>query len=160
MKLYHGSNTPVEAPDVTRSRSNLDFGRGFYATSFRQQAESWAQRKAIRTKTSAVISVFEFSEDCGALSVLKFSDDAEWLDFVCSCRRGSDDYLAYDLIIGPVADDRVYNAVDMYFRGIWDARTTLEAVRFYKCSDQYCFVSQRAVDNLLRFRESYEVSHD
>lgn len=33
MKLYHGSSCVVQAPDVAKSRTNLDFGRGFYTTS-------------------------------------------------------------------------------------------------------------------------------
>lgn len=35
--------------------------------------------------------------------------------------------------------------------------STLEALRFYDKNDQYCFVSQAAIDALLVFRGSYEV---
>ena len=48
MKLFHGSNTVVDRPDVARSRDRLDFGRGFYLTSVKKQAELWARRKAMR----------------------------------------------------------------------------------------------------------------
>lgn len=41
MKLFHGSNTVVDRPDVARSRDRLDFGRGFYLTSVKKQAELW-----------------------------------------------------------------------------------------------------------------------
>lgn len=44
--------------------------------------------------------------------VLYFPDDATWLEFVCACRRGEEIYLDYDVIVGPVADDSVYEAVD------------------------------------------------
>lgn len=43
MKLFHGSNTVVDRPDVARSRDRLDFGRGFYLTSVKKQAELWAR---------------------------------------------------------------------------------------------------------------------
>ena len=44
MKLYHSSNVCVERPDTEHSRLYLDFGRGFYLTSFYEQAERYAQR--------------------------------------------------------------------------------------------------------------------
>ena len=40
--LYHGSYTEVSAPLAKVGRRNLDFGQGFYLTSIRKQAESWA----------------------------------------------------------------------------------------------------------------------
>jgi hypothetical protein len=33
MKLYHGSNQIIERPDLSKGRSFLDFGRGFYLAS-------------------------------------------------------------------------------------------------------------------------------
>ena len=46
MRLFHGSSIVVSEPRIGFSRANLDFGRGFYATSIRTQAERWAKRKA------------------------------------------------------------------------------------------------------------------
>lgn len=46
MIVYHGSNCIVDHPDIYHSFHNLDFGKGFYATSNRQQAERWARRKS------------------------------------------------------------------------------------------------------------------
>lgn len=157
MRLYHGSTLRIERPDARHSRANLDFGKGFYTTSFRAQAENWAHRKALRTGATPVVNVYECAELSDAYHVRRFPDDRAWLDFICACRRGEEGYLAYDVIVGPVADDRVYDAVDLYYRGIWDEDTTLEAIRFYQRSDQYCFVSQAAIEGLLTFTEAYEV---
>ena len=44
MLLYHTSNVEVTTPDVTHSRKHLYFGRGFYLTSLREQAEKYGQR--------------------------------------------------------------------------------------------------------------------
>ena len=41
--LFHGSYAIVSQPQVAHGRRNLDFGRGFYLTSLRPQAERWAQ---------------------------------------------------------------------------------------------------------------------
>ena len=158
MRLYHGSSLRIPRPDVTHSRPNLDFGQGFYLTSIQHQAERWALRKASFEDMRPIVNVFEFDEDLSGLSVLRFSDnDASWVDFVCRCRRGETANHGFDLIIGGVADDKVYEAVNMYFRGLWDLDTTLSALKFYERNDQYCFVTQTAVDERLVFVESYEV---
>jgi len=38
MQLFHGSYLAVEKPDISFSRDNVDFGRGFYTTPIREQA--------------------------------------------------------------------------------------------------------------------------
>lgn len=48
MIVFHGSNKIVEKPNVQFSKNYLDFGKGFYVTSFKKQAERWALRKASR----------------------------------------------------------------------------------------------------------------
>lgn len=46
MIVYHGSSEIVKRPDVLHSYRQLDFGKGFYVTSNKEQAERWARRKA------------------------------------------------------------------------------------------------------------------
>jgi hypothetical protein len=48
MKIYHGSLEAVEKPDISFSRTNTDFGRGFYTTTIKSQAEKWAMRSKRR----------------------------------------------------------------------------------------------------------------
>ena len=60
MILYHGSDVIVSTPGVEYSTRNLDFGKGFYTTSIKEQAVRWAQRKALINKAKCgFISVFE-----------------------------------------------------------------------------------------------------
>lgn len=157
MRLYHGSDCAIPKPDITHSRRNLDFGKGFYTTTFKRQAESWAIRKGLRSNRPAIVSVYEFDAKAPGLKIREFTSDRDWLDFVCSCRRGGTEYKSYDLIIGSIADDKVYAAVDMYFNGLWDADRTIDALRYYQRNDQFCFVRQEAIDHCLSFIESYEV---
>ena len=63
MILYHGSICEIRHPDVSFSKSNLDFGCAFYLTSYRQQAEKWARRKAMRHQCQPVLNVYEFTDD-------------------------------------------------------------------------------------------------
>ena len=66
MRLYHGSTMTVRKPAIFRNRSKTDFGKGFYTTTNREQAEKWAQIKKNRDGNNenvrAVVSVFEFDE--------------------------------------------------------------------------------------------------
>lgn len=92
------------------------------------------------------------------MQVLSFEKENEkWLEFVCACRRGEELNSVYDMIIGNVADDAVFKTVDMYFRGVWDKKKVLEELRFYKMNDQVCIVNQEALDQILTFKEFYEV---
>lgn len=159
MRLYHGSSRVVQLPDVAKSRSNLDFGRGFYTTSIRGQPQTWARRKAALEKGEAYVNEYELDEGkLAGRAILRFSDpDERWVRFVCDCRRGGDAFRGYDLVVGGVANDRVYYAVDMFYQGLWDIGTTLEALRYYEVNDQWCFISQSLVDDALRFVGASEV---
>ena len=159
MRLYHGSDCEVRLPDVSFSRKSVDFGRGFYLTSFEDQAVRWARRKAMRSHGEPVLNVY----DCDVQRLEGFAVKTfkaygrEWLDFVCACRKASDVSHDYDIVIGPVANDRVFEAVNMYFQELWDAQTTLDALAFYERNDQFCFASQHAIDELLAFESARKV---
>lgn len=48
MIVYHGSTEIINNPDVMHSKKYLDFGRGFYITTFENQAKKWTVRKGMR----------------------------------------------------------------------------------------------------------------
>ncbi|WP_026528074.1 DUF3990 domain-containing protein [Butyrivibrio sp. VCD2006] len=159
MKVYHGSIEVVKAPDVLHSSRALDFGKGFYVTTVKEQAEKWAKRKAdLYDKPVGVINEYEMKTDKSGFIEKTFTDDlGEWIDFVCNCRDGGDDYLKYDLISGKVANDKVFRVVDMYHQGIWDKERALKEIKVYETYDQIAFVSQKAIDQLLSYVSYYEV---
>lgn len=159
MIVYHGSTEVILSPDNRHSQQHLDFGQGFYVTTFQEQAERWAKRKAMRKGGTAIVNVYELSEQFDTFKVLTFPEDNEtWLDYVCSCRRGSEAYIEYDLVIGSVANDDVFRTIDMYFRGIWDKERTISELQFYKMNDQYCLILQEIIEQNLKFIRSYEVT--
>lgn len=56
-KVYEISNIVVSHPDVLHTFRNLDFGKGFYVTTVREQAERWAKRKAdFESGTPAILN--------------------------------------------------------------------------------------------------------
>lgn len=158
MIVYHGTTVEIQNPDVTFSKKYLDFGKGFYLTTYQNQAEKWALRKSLRQKASAIVNVYEMSDNLTEFKVLSFAEETEkWLDFVCACRKGENIYKNYDIVIGSVADDDVFKTVDMYFRGIWDKKRALDELHYYKMNNQICIVSQRALDMVLTYKECYNV---
>lgn len=159
MTVYHGSSILVPRPDVQHSFRPLDFGRGFYVTSVQEQAERWARRKAdLLGAEKAVVNQYRMRDDTAGFLVKTFGADlSEWIDFVCACRDGQSVYQAYDLIMGKVANDKVFRVVDMYHAGIWDKERAIREIRVYPNYDQIAFITQRAIDGLLAFETSWEV---
>lgn len=157
MIVYHGSIEIVKNPDINHSFRPLDFGKGFYVTTVKDQAIKWAKRKAdIYNHEKGIVNFYEMSDVFDGLKKKSFPDDLEeWIDFVCACRDGSMEYTKYDLIFGKVADDKVFRVVDMYHQGIWDRDRALKEIKVYDTYDQIAFISQKAIDKLLKF-ESYE----
>ena len=108
--LYHGSYVSVSLPQVNVGRRYLDFGRGFYLTSLRHQAEKWADIVASRKGRSAVgvLNVFSFNEKQAIEDGVRFKRfdtyDIEWLNYVVACRGGKDASLEYDVVEGGVAN--------------------------------------------------------
>ena len=162
MIVYHGSDIVVENPDVLHSYRPLDFGKGFYVTSVREQAVRWARRKAtLRGREKAIINVYHLAENTEGLLIKTFDEDlVEWIDFVCDCRDIGEKYLRYDLISGKVANDRVFRVVDMYHTGIWDKDRALKEIKVYSSYDQIAFITQKAIDQLLSFMSYEEVSFE
>ena len=156
MILYHGSYLEIVHPDLQHSRARVDFGKGFYTTPLYEQAEKWCRRMKTRHR-SGIISVYEFDEGiCSELKVLSFENYSEaWLDFILSCRREQDNS-KYDLVIGGVANDKVFNTVELYFDGLIDKNEAIKRLRYEKPNLQVCFRTARAL-SALRFLRSEQV---
>ena len=158
MKVYHGSTVVVEKPLASYGRSNLDFGEGFYTTSMQNQAEKWIQR-FIALEKKGIINIYNFddSDIQQKFRYKKFLEyNEEWLDFVLGCRTGSKDYLKYDIIEGGIANDKVFNTIELYFSNLIDKNTALQRLKFEKPNNQICFINQEVLDEVLHFESYYE----
>lgn len=161
MLLYHGSTMAVRKPIVSRGRGKTDFGKGFYTTTSREQAEKWAQIKRDRMgdEAHAIVSVFELDETVlnNPVYHTRHFDGAtaEWLDFVVGNRRG-EVYHNFDLIMGPVANDKLYATITLYENGILDANAAIEQLNTHQLFDQLSFHTTKAC-KLLTFVETFEL---
>ena len=151
MKVYHGSFMEVPAPDVLHSRKNVDFGKGFYVTPIFEQAKKWALRFRREGKAS-VVSSYEFDErSYEEFKVLSFKEySEEWLDFILDCRKGNDRF-DYDVVIGGVANDRVFNTIELFSDGLIDKEETIKRLRYERPNLQICFRTQEAINRTLTF---------
>lgn len=157
MKLYHGSNIAVQNPKIIKSDRRLDFGTGFYLTSDLAQAERWAElTKMRRNAGDAIVSVFEFDEIIlKSLNVLHFQKaDKTWLEYVTANRKNiplqNDDY---DVVIGPVANDKTMPVISLYFSGIYDIEETIKRLLPQKLNDQFTFKTEKSL-TALKFLEA------
>ncbi|MFR5092662.1 MAG: DUF3990 domain-containing protein [Adlercreutzia equolifaciens] len=142
MILYHGSNVEVRLPRILTTNRSLDFGAGFYTTSSLNQAERWAQLQTQRRRSGrATVSCYEIDESAfDSLSLLRFKGaDAAWLDFVVENRKSLYKGELYDLVIGPVANDRTMSVINDYMNDQIDRETALILLKPQNLSDQYRF---------------------
>lgn len=117
LTLYHGTidkhvQSVLWKVDLTQGKPNADFGKGFYTTTVRRQAESWAWQLSLRTGSSpAVVSFCLKRGELAKFDSLWFVrgnfDAADFWSLVFHCRRGGDHNKQpggwYDVVVGPVA---------------------------------------------------------
>ncbi|MCL2073930.1 MAG: DUF3990 domain-containing protein [Marinilabiliaceae bacterium] len=161
MKVYHGSYTEIDEIDLNFCEVGKDFGRGFYVTNLYKQAEIWAKRKGKFNRTTGIVTEFDFNENIPKimkLNVLKFVEyNDEWLEFVVLNRLNERDQQAhdYDIIEGPVADDKVAEQIDDYIAGSLSQKDFLNDL-VYNPSHQICFCTIQSLQALQLSKEKID----
>lgn len=159
MILYHGSVEIVDNPEIRIPSRSLDYGYGFYTTTSFKQAEDWVKRKLNANSPIGYVNVYELDEDLvKSLKTLLFKSPTEdWLDFVMSNRTNKDFNHDFDIVYGPVANDKVYAAFALYEGGIIDKQNLISELKAYKLVDQYLFHTDNAL-KAIKFIEAKEVT--
>ena len=153
MEVYHASTVIVESPDSTHSRAFLDFGPGFYVTTLKEQAVKYGARFTNRGKAS-FLNTYELADDLSPWKVIEFKRyDEAWLDFVTECRQGRA-VGDYDVVIGGIANDKVFRTVDLYFAGDISKEECLRRLIFEAPNNQICIRSQQVLNACLTFKSS------
>lgn len=165
MKLYHGSNILVKSPDLKFAKKGRDFGVGFYLTSYKEQAQRWALRKTREGKGHAYVSIYTFDEiafESNGLNIKVFNGISEdWATFVKNCRLEIQDLnsnwdFKYDIIIGEVANDRMYALFELFEAGEITAEVFVSTLKYKEKSNQYSFHTEKSL-NYMKYLESYIV---
>ena len=156
MLLYHGSNVTVKKPRLIKQNRFLDFGFGFYTTTNKNQAVSFAKKVTDRRKCGiATVNIYEIDEKIAfeQCDILKFSSpDEAWLDFVTANRKGIYVGAKYDLIYGAVANDDVYRTLALYMSGVLTKEQTISALKIRKLFNQLVFATEKSLQ-YLNFKE-------
>ena len=163
MRLYHGSNIAIDNINLAMCRPYKDFGQGFYLTDIEEQAEKMAIRVAKIYGEKPIVNIYEIEDNFKNLKNLKIKDfgiqtTEEWARFVMNNRsRAFTDMKnvlcnkdnKYDIVIGPVADDKMALLFRQYENDIIDFKTLLRGMIYKKTSSQYSFHTENSV-KLLR----------
>jgi hypothetical protein len=152
MLLYHGSNLIVEKPRLIPQSRGLDFGAGFYLTTSEAQARKFSSSVVKRRNSGApTVNIYEYDEVNAnkTLDIAVFPEpNAIWLEFVRDNRLKTYVGKQYDVIFGPVADDRVYQTIQALVIGQFTVEAALVALKPHKLFDQYCFATEKALTML------------
>lgn len=156
MILYHGSNIEITQIDLSKSKPHKDFGKGFYLSDNEEQAFNMAKQRVIQTDSGyEVINRYEFDDSCltnGSLNVKRFdSYSEEWAEFILANRdrNNKDRVHDYDIVIGPIADDKVGVQIRLFLEEYIDMATFKNRLQYLKgMTIQYYFGTQRAIQTL------------
>ena len=159
MILYHGTTEVIGVIDLSKCRLRTDFGRGFYISSKLGTARDWAIGRA---GFSGIPTVMRYEiknailSDC-TLRYLRFDKPSkEWLDFIRDNRRRDlhsgktlEPRHVYDIVSGPIANDKVADVVDLYCKGRINADEAIARTRALPSVFQLSLHTQQALNHIL-----------
>ncbi len=167
MILYHGSNTDIKTIDLAMCRPYKDFGRGFYLTVLKEQAEKMANRVARLYGGTPVVNTFEIEDEFLLKSDLRIKNfgtetSEEWARFVMNNRnRKFQDFSSsecnldnkFDIVIGPIANDDMAVLFRQYENGIISFENMVSGMIYKETTNQYSFHTEKAISLLRKVSE-------
>lgn len=153
--LFHGSKEGLSVITSEGSRENCDFGKGFYL------GESYSQALSFVVE-NVKSSVYSFRYSLDGLTLKKFDCNLDWMLAICYYRRKLKNYASNqmirdilrdvdnaDVIIAPIADNRMFHIMTQFSEGEINADVALHSLSASGLGSQYVFRTDRALDNLI-----------
>lgn len=157
--VYHVSCAEVKKPSVDVNGENLGFGKGFYLTNSKIEAEAMAGKMS----DNAIINVYEFNYFKTKNVGYRFNEfetyNKEWLNFVVDCRKGKDVAVDYDIVIAGGIYDEIADIVNDYEKKIITAEEAVEQLRYKDVKFQICILNQEIIDFNLEFVELLTINY-
>ena len=150
MILYHTSNREIRDPDIHHGRKNADFGWGFYLTPDREFNYRWARE-------NAVINEYEFDES--ELDIKVFSRDTDWFEYIFN-NRLLVDTLNADVVIGPIANDTIFDTLGIITSGYLKSEDALKLLMIGPAYTQIAIKTEKAASQLKWIRSERVERHD
>lgn len=157
--LYHGSKSGIEGPIAPKSRKQCDFGKGFYMGT--EPGQALTLICDYEDSRFYIVSVA-----MQELAVLEVPADLEWAMIVAYHRgrmekiKGTPLYRKYqeltrekDLVIGSIANDRMFFVIDNFFIGNITDAALVNSLSALELGKQYVAVTQKACDTVRVERE-------
>lgn len=147
--IYYGGYKEVEFPPIHLDRFTKDFSWGFYFTDVEEQAQERAGKFI-----TPVVNTYRL-KNIEKLNVKRLEDYTdEWLDFVMHCRNGG--VHDYDIVIGRMADDSIYEYLEAYELDRMDKQRFFELM---ESKYSTCQISIHTLKGLrcIEFVESYQI---
>lgn len=156
--LHHGSNVPINKIDLSFSKKGKDFGKGFYLNPDYGQALEMAEFKTSFYESGIpTVSSFEFdiekAKEDGLNIKLYEEYSAEWAKFVVNNRSNNSDapIHSYDIVIGPIADDKVGFQIRLYADGDISVEKLISRIKYKRDKAmQYFFANEKSITYLKR----------
>lgn len=162
--LYHGSKSGIEGKIEPKSRSQCDFGKGFYMGTDPSQALTLICD--YEKSKFYIVSV-----DLSDLNMIEVPADIEWAMLVAYHRgrmekiKGTALYEKYrkmadnkDLVIGSIANDRMFYVIDNFFIGNVTDAALVGSLSALQLGKQYVAVTQKGCD-AVQIEAEVEISH-
>lgn len=152
--LYHGSKFGIKGNIEPKSRSKCDFGKGFYMGTEPSQALTLI---CDYEKSKFYIVSMAIDE----LEILDVPVDLEWAMIVAYYRgrmekiKGTEFYNKYhdlandkDVIVGSIADDRMFYVIDNFFLGNITDAALVNSLSALELGKQYVAITQKSCDSV------------
>lgn len=155
IELYHASNQIISKVDIHHGRKNADFAQGFYLSDDKEFVSRWSK---LRKDEDSYINIYEL--DLEDLKTIELKRDKQWFDYIFSNRHNHQDYLSeYDLIIGPIANDTIYNTFGVITSGILDDQVAFKLLDIGPIYKQFVIKTDKA-NSHLKYIDSYIIDKE
>lgn len=157
--LYHGSKSGISFPIKPNSRTECDFGSGFYLSDNALQALT-----LVCNEKSPVF--YTFSVNLSNLKILNLDLNITWALLISFYRgymniiKDSDIYKKYsnlcneyDVVSGYIADDRMYKVMKNFFDGQITDIALISSLSSLDLGKQYVCKNQSTCDKLIMIKE-------
>lgn len=152
--LYHGSKSGIKGNIIPSSRNRCDFGSGFY-----MGTDAMQPLTLICDFDKSVFYIV--SIDLEGLRIIDIPKSIEWAMFIAYHRgrldsiKGSvlygkwqDIEKDYDIVVGNIADDRMFFVLDSFFQGNITDKALVESLSTLALGKQYAAITQKACNKI------------
>ena len=160
--LFHGAKSEIEGKiRIDKSRTNNDFGQGFYT------GENYGQALSFVSGFDRS-SVYYIDFDASRLEVKEYSVNQDWMLTIAYFRGTLDAYKDHplirklvdesrncDYIIAPIADNRMFRIINSFIEGEITDEQCKHCLAATNLGNQYVFTSEKAVKQLKILEKGY-----